>query len=380
MGNKMREPVIITFDVPSDIELCDTATGADFGATKERLVYFGLGTDGNLYPVLRAHWMTEDNLPLAEMIEAYNSAIRQIGHNPPEKAGFAVAGPIHNGSCDLTNSDKAVSEEQLRYLGIDALLINDFFANVAAAPLLRQEHIVTLEHTAAAEGQYSSNKVVALGPGGGTGVGFGEWMGEVFRPRPSEGGHTVYTPTGRLEDSLVRYIREKVNAGRPVECEQIASGTGVSYIFSFLANGKLPSPKREPRVDQVRELRYNKNFTDLMHKVEKMRPPQAGREIIQAFRDGFDGLRPGIDIFVDGIAIAAINQVQAETAYGGTVYIFGGHARRTLSVIEDRFMRTFDNPYLFADKFRGTDVAVVPARNIGAMGAASLRLKPELYS
>ena len=383
---KYGDPVLTSYldKIPSKVTLIKFATGCDFGGTKERWVLFGLGDDGVIYPVLRAHWPAEENTPLSFMVEAYHSAIRHFEggrYKPPKKAGFGLAGPIEqNGKiCRLTNSDKIVSTEELKKSGMDARLYNDFYVNVAAVPVLTKRQTIKLEHSASAREKYSSPIIIAAGPGTGTGAGLANKEGKIFHPRPSEGGHSLYGPPGILEDFLVTFIRKNITGGRPVECEQVASNIGVSCIFKFFHNGELPPEKKEPRTARVRELMKNKEFKRLYKSIKNLKPQQAGRIIIEAYRDGFAELKPGIDIFVDAAALTAINLVQVEAAYGGTVYILGGNTRRTLPVFEERFMKMFDNPYVHDDKLRGTAVYLVPARNIGSMGAASLLLKPEIY-
>ena len=383
---KYSEPVISTYldKIPSKVKLVKFASGGDFGGTKERWIFFGLGNDGNIYPILRAHWLTKENVPLKFMVDAYHSSIRNLSNRrfkPPKNAGIGLAGIIEkNGTiCKITNSDKVVSTAVLKKLGLNARLYNDFFVNVAAVPNLRKNHTVKLSHSTAARGEYTSPIIIANGPGTGTGAGLADREGKIFHPRPSEGGHSMYGPTGILEDSLVTFIREKITKGRPVECEQIASNIGVYCIFKYFSEGELPPIKKEPRVALVRKLRKNKKFITLYNRTKRMKPQQAGRVYIEAYRDGFKELQPGIDIFVDGAALAAINLVQVEAAYGGDVYILGGNTRRTLPVFKKRFMKVFDNPYVHEDKLRATNVYLVPAKNIGSMGAASLILKPEIY-
>ncbi len=383
---KYSEPVLRSYldKIPPKVRIKKLATGCDFGGTKERWVLFGLGSDGVIYPILRAHWPSGENVPISFMVKAYHSAIRNFekgAFKPPKRAGFGLAGPIEqNGTiCRLTNSDKVVSTAELKKLGLEAKLYNDFYVNVAAVPSLVKKQKIRLEHSLSAKGKYASDIIIANGPGTGMGAGLANREGKLFHPRPSEGGHSLYSPTGILEDALVTYIREKFTKGRPVECEQVASCIGVAYMFTFFAEGTLPPARKEPRVAEIRKLIQSKEFRSLYRKTKRMKPQQAGRVYIEAYRDGFSELKPGIDIFVDGTALAAINLVQVEAAYGGTVYILGGNTRRTLPVFMERFMKTFDNPAVHDDKLRGTEVFLVPAKNIGSMGAASLLLKPDIY-
>jgi glucokinase len=353
--------------LPSDLHFINYATGCDFGGTKERLVLYGLSERKTIHPLIRVHWLTYDNVPIAAMVDAYRRVLSTFGYPMPEQASFGLAGPIEdNGQvCHLTNSQKTVSVKELKALGMNAQLHNDFFVNIAAIPVLPENYSIPLAHTAATGQEQSSNQVIAIGPGSGMGVGLGEFSNGQFSLRASEGGHTLYSPLGKTEDGLLAFIREHITHGKPVEVEQIASGIGVSYIFRFLA-------AQEP-------LKGMKSFIKLMQSTEGLPPQKAGRMIIDAYNKGFHELESGLKLFVEACALAAINQVQTMAAYGGKVYILGGNSRRTLSLFKKYFMPVFDNPYVHADKFRTTSVYIVKKKNIGTMGAASLILRPELY-
>jgi glucokinase len=366
---KHPDPTIQVFkdSISGDIRFINYATGCDFGGTKERFVLYGLSYQKTIHPLIRVHWLTQENVPMAVMIDAYRQTLLAHQYDMPKKACFGLAGPIEADGqiCNLTNSEKTVSVGELKELGITACLYNDFFVNIAAIPVLPESYSIQLEHTVSENSEHSSNQVMAIGPGSGMGVGLGEYNDNRFCLRPSEGGHTLYGPLGETEDRLVTYIRGNITRGRPVEVEQLASGIGVSYIFRFLADQK-------PFVDM-------KPFKKLMQSTKGQPPQKAGRMFISAYNNGFTELETGLKIFVEASALTAVNQVQTMAAYGGKVYVLGGNARRTLPLFKKYFMPVFDNPYVHADKLRATDVYLVRKKNIGSMGAASLILRPELY-
>jgi len=366
---KQPDPTIQDFRgrMPSDTELISYATGCDFGGTKERLVLYGLSKQKTIHPLIRVHWFTQDNVPIAAMVDAYKQVLSSFQYPMPEKACFGLAGPIEaNGQiCHLTNSKKTVSVEELKALGVTAYLYNDFFVNIAAIPVLPENYCDELAHAVPAENEQASNQVIAIGPGSGMGVGLGEYEDNRFAIRASEGGHTLYGPLGELEDALVTYIREKITHGKPVEVEQLASGIGVSYIFQFFLEKK--------------SFKIMKPFRKLMEDIADQPPQKAGRMIIDAYNAGFTELESALKVFVEAAALTAINQVQTMAAYGGKVFILGGNSRRTLPLFQKYFMPVFDNPYVHADKLRATSVYIVKKKNIGTLGAASLVLRPELY-
>ncbi len=367
---KTPEPTIQDFrnKIPGDTTLTHYATGCDFGGTKERLVLYGLSKQKTIHRLIRVHWLTQDNVPIAAMIDAYRQVLKAYDYDMPKQAGFGLAGPIEgNGRvCHLTNSQKTISVEELERLGIRASLYNDFFVNIAAIPVLPKNYCTALEHTVSSDNTQVSNQVIAIGPGSGMGVGLGAYEHGRFNVRASEGGHTLYSPLGRTEDGLVTYIREKITKGRPVEVEQLASGIGVSYIFAyFLERNKFKDMEPLKR---------------LIQDIQGQTPQKAGRMIIDAYNGGCKELESALKVFVEATALTAINQVQTMAAYGGSIFILGGNSRRTLPLFQKYFMPVFDNPYVHADKLRATTVYIVKKKNVGTMGAASLILRPELYS
>jgi len=366
---KQPEPTIQDFrsKIPKDIKLVNYATGGDFGGTKERLVLYGLSKKKTIHPLIRVHWFTQDNVPMAAMIDAYKQVLGAHHYDMPEQTCFGLAGPIEaNGQlCHLTNSHKTVSVEELKELGIKAYLYNDFFVNIAAIPVLPEDYYEPLEHTIPSNSEEVSPQIIAIGPGSGMGVGMGEYKNNRYCLRASEGGHTLYSPLGKTEDGLVAYIRKKITRGRPVEVEQIASGIGIGYIFKYLMKQK--------------KWRDMKSLHKILQSMSDQPPQNAGRIIIDAYKSGYTELEAGLKIFVEASALTAINQVQTMAAYGGKVFILGGNARRTLPLFRKYFMRVFDNPYVHAGKLRATTVYIVKKQNIGTMGAASLVLRPELY-
>jgi len=112
----------------------------------------------------------------------------------------------------------------------------------------------------------------------------------------------------------------------------------VSCIFRFFHNGELPPEKMEPRTARVRELMKSKEFKRLYKNIKNMKPQQAGRIIIEAYRDGFAELKPGIDIFVDAAALTAINLVQVERLRRNRLHS-GSQYKKNASRFRGRFMK-----------------------------------------
>ena len=159
--------------VPVDTRFVNYATGCDFGGTKERFILYGLSDRKTIHPLIRVHWLTQDNVPMAAMIDAYRQALAAYQYDVPHQACFGLAGPIEADGqiCNLTNSEKTISVGQLKELGITAYLYNDFFVNVAAIPVLPESYSDRLEHAEPAKSKQSCDQVIAIGPGSGMGVG-----------------------------------------------------------------------------------------------------------------------------------------------------------------------------------------------------------------
>ena len=146
----------------------------------------------------------------------------------PEACCLAVAGPTDGRRVAFTNLDWHVDAQVLaRRFGFSrAALVNDFAAVGWGLDCLGPEQLAVLQAADAMPGAPR----VALGAGTGLGVSLCAWMGDHYRPLPSEGGHIGFAPVDAEQDSLLAFLRGR--HGR-VSVERILSGPGIVDLYRF---------------------------------------------------------------------------------------------------------------------------------------------------
>ncbi|MFK0300224.1 glucokinase [Brevundimonas sp. NPDC090276] len=164
----------------------------------------------------------------------------------PTGGVLAVAGPVTDGTIDLTNSPWRVSEAELQTLGLKPVrLINDFEALAWGAPVVPEDQLASLGGPV--EGQHDAALAV-LGPGTGFGV---SALARDSHGReialPSEGGHACFAPGDAVEDEILRILRRRY--GR-VSIERLICGPGLLNMHRALAE----IDGRETHIDDPAEI------------------------------------------------------------------------------------------------------------------------------
>ena len=145
-------------------------------------------------------------------------------------ACVAVAGPVQDGRCVMTNCAWAVdAAEVARALGVDAAkvaVINDFEAVGHGLPALGPSDLVTVH--AGAGGAGGEGPKVCLGPGTGLGVCVVTRPGVVTA---GEGGHAGFAPRGDAQRALHAWVEGREGF---VELEALVCGPGLARIHAFM--------------------------------------------------------------------------------------------------------------------------------------------------
>ncbi len=146
----------------------------------------------------------------------------------PEKVCLGVAGPIVNGSSDLTNIDWRIDAGRLEKEFDTVFLINDLVATACAVPFLEDEDIAILQ-----TGKTSSKgRISVVAAGTGLGEAFLIPAGEdKYYVLDSEGGHADFSPRNKLETELLLFLKRKFSR---ISIEQVVSGPGLIHIFEFV--------------------------------------------------------------------------------------------------------------------------------------------------
>jgi glucokinase len=194
----------------------------DIGATNAR---FALLAEGELGPV-----KTFEVAHFARFADAARDFLKHYGEREEVvRAALAVAGPVENGRCVLTNCPWVIDAEDLyKSFGLAARIVNDFEAVALSLPSLTAADVFAIGGGAARRGE----AMAVLGPGTGLGVAglIPGLAGAVVIS--GEGGHVTLAATDQREDDIIRELRRRFGH---VSAERALSGQGLENIYQAIA-------------------------------------------------------------------------------------------------------------------------------------------------
>lgn len=151
----------------------------------------------------------------------------------PDRACFAVAGPVVGGRCVTTNLPWVVDGAQLAaQLGCPTAVVNDFYAAARGIELLGDGDAVRIRDGRAVAG---APRAVL---GAGTGLGEAYLAGGIVVP--GEGGHAEFGPADARELRLAAWLQGRY--GR-ASWEDVLSGPGLVNLARFTYEDRnAPAP------------------------------------------------------------------------------------------------------------------------------------------
>lgn len=167
----------------------------------------------------------------ADLGEAVQAYLAQVGTAAPAQACMAIANPIDGDWLRMTNTAWQFSIEETRQrLGLQSLrMLNDWEAMAMAVPTFGPDELLPL----------GGGEAVVDAPrgllGAGTGLGVsslvrsrsGEWV-----PIAGEGGHITLSPGNAREADILRLLWQR---WPHVSAERVISGMGLENLHSALA-------------------------------------------------------------------------------------------------------------------------------------------------
>ncbi len=309
---------------------------ADVGGTKTELALAEVA-ETSLQLSAQKRYSSSNASSLKEIITRY---MREHAQGISVSAGcFALAGPVQNGECKLTNLPwQNMREQELSVqLSFPVTFINDFEAIGHAIPSLDESDFISLQ-----EGERNNKGTIAyLGAGTGLGEGFLSRSHTGYQVHPSEGGHSSFSPHTEEERELHHYLltEEKL----PMVCfEDILSGSGIERIYRFLC-----------------------------HKKEQKALLKDASAIGDAALSGTCRVsRHAIELFFHIYGIEAANLALKTLARGG-VYIAGGIAPRLKDLLnKNTFLHGFLDAGDYTPLLKTIPLRLSTAQNIALRGAA----------
>ncbi len=282
----------------------------DTGGTNTRLCLAKIDQDPPSPVKIREEIYPSGNDGLVPLVKKF------LGTESVERACFAVAGPVFNHKCKLTNLpwDELDAQKLQQDLNIPKVsIINDFVALGYNIVLEENKSLITLQ-----TGEYLPDAPIAIiGAGTGLGKAFAIPQGNNYQVFPTEGGHENFAPYDTLTQELLEYFR----VYGLVDVERVVSGPGIVNIFRFLRDRKFP------REDQG-------NF---------LAEDDPALAISQGAKEGNFLCKQTMELFAQIYGAAAGDMAVSLFPFGG-LYIAGNIAVKNTEVIKSGgFMKAFKN-------------------------------------
>jgi len=201
---------------------------ADLGGTKVNFALYKV-TGQQAETLLSAKYHSRDYPSFVSIIQAFFAEHPLV---KPQSICIGVAGPVINGSADITNLNWIISADEIaKAAGYEKVtLINDLEATAYGVACLPNEDLVTLN-----EGVPGAGNIAIVAPGTGLGEAGMFWDGEAYHPFATEGGHTDFGARTEVDIELYRYINQ---TEKVVSREHVLSGPGIFRVYNFLKKVK----------------------------------------------------------------------------------------------------------------------------------------------
>lgn len=329
----------------------------DIGGTKTilRLVETSEASP-TLHNIYEESYRSGDFPDLVPMVQQF---LLKANTSTPQKACFAIAGPVVNNTAKLTNLAWFLDTERLaQELGIASIsLINDFAAVGYGILGLSPDDVMTLQ----VGKQKPEAPIAIIGAGTGLGQGFLMKQGNHYQVFPSEGGHADFAPRSELEFQLMKYLLDKHDIQR-VSVERVVSGLGIVSIYQFLRD-------RKHAVESPEIAKIVRTWEQEAGQQEKSVDP--GAAIGKAAVQKSDRLcEQTLQLFVDAYGAEAGNLALKLLPYGG-LYIAGGIAPKILPLIQNgNFLLNFSQKGRMRPILEEIPVYIILNPQVGLIGAA----------
>jgi glucokinase len=315
-------------------------------------------TEKTFKTVREAQYISASFPDLVPMVQEF---LAQDKYIKPQSACFAIAGPVVNNTCRLTNLKWVLDTQRLETdLDIPKIsLLNDFAANSFGILGLKDFDVHTLQ-----DGEARANSPIAvIGAGTGLGEAFLVPQGKKYQIFASEGGHTDFAPRNDVEMGLLKYLQQKL-AVEHISVERVVSGQGIASIYQFLRDSEHEA---ESAVigEKIR----------LWEQESKKTIDPAAIISQAAFKQSDRLCEKTMDVFVKAYGAETGNLALKLLSYGG-IYIAGGIAAKILPLMQDgRFLNAFQDKGRVSTLIEKIPVHIVLSPQVGLVGSVLYALQ-----
>jgi glucokinase len=310
----------------------------------------------------QSRYMNREFSGLVPMVRKFlQEAELQTAHpSQPQKACFAVAGPVAENSCKMTNLNWSLDGWHLQQeLEIPQVgLINDFAAVGYGVLGLKDSELTPLQLGKPRQG----SPIAVIGAGTGLGEAFlTKKDGNGYQVYPTEGSHADFAPRNREQVQLLEYLLEKL-PNNHVSVERVVSGSGIVAIYQFLRDSGFATESE----DIKNTVRIWAETPD-ERREEKEDPAPL---ISKAALDKCDSLcERTMQIFVEAYGAEAGNLALKILPFGG-LYLAGGITGKILELIQQgNFLNEFTNKGRMKPLLEKIPVYIVLTDEVGLIGA-----------
>lgn len=253
-----------------------------------------------------------------------------------DQACFALAGPVQNNLCKVTNLHWEIDGERIgKKFGIGKVhLLNDLEASAWGIAALQPKDLETIH-----QGQQQSGNRAVVAAGTGLGISALYWDGKNHYPFATEAGHVDFAPRDSQDEALLKHLRKKYGH---VSAERVVSGQGLEHLYWFLV-----------------EKKNSKNSLE-------------GEEIPKLIIEHIDEIplcKETAIWFAVLYGMIVGNAALQYLATGG-VYLAGGLAPKLLKILKSgEFMRAYADKGRFKELLLTIPVYVVMNENLPLLGA-----------
>jgi glucokinase len=334
----------------------------DIGGTKTILRLAQQDANGSIAPLWQKRYPSGHYDSLTPIVQAFLAEIpsdiqaRQSQAIRPERACFAVAGPVVEGSAKVTNLPWQLNSHQLAQdLNLkQASLINDFSAVGYGLLHLDPGDL----HTLHAGKQDPKAPIAVIGAGTGLGQGYLAWNGDRYQVYASEGGHTDFSARTALEFELLGYLRQRI--GGRVSVERVVSGMGIAAIYQFfLDSGR--GEGADPEI--VAAIRGEKT-------AETITETDPGALISMAAQDQTDPVAVKTMSLFMACYGGEVGNLALKLLPRGGIYIAGGIAAKTIPLMESGdFIAAYLDKGRMRPLLESFSIQVILNQQVGLIGA-----------
>ena len=318
---------------------------------------------------------TQEEKSLIDPMRRFLEHARNEGFLAPiEVCCISAAGPVSNGSIQLTNAPWAINAAEITdRFHFSVHLINDFTAISYAVVLLDlddEKQIAWIPHTDGSKPRPLKGMALVVGAGTGLGVGFiDKKEDESYLAYPSEGGHSSMPCWDSLSLSFFRWLEEK--SGMEPGIELAVSGQGINNIFTYLCSESFDPAEACSYALSCGPINTlaGSLAADIFSRPESERPA-----LISSNRTKDPRCCLAMELFVEFYA-RKVSSLSSIFLPSGGVYLAGGISSKNEAFLmeNNRFMRIFERNYATHIKDFLAKVPVMIVRNysISLIGAAN---------